>query len=538
LAALVALYGGPVEAQPLVVVDAGHGGRDPGAVGCNLQEKDIVLDVSRRLDGLLRDAGLRSALTRDNDSFVELRARAAFANDRGATLFVAIHANSNAGSPATGTETWIAEGASNTSNQLATRLQRELIAEWGLRDRGVKRANFTVLTATAMPAALTEIAFINRCDPDAALLGNANARAGIAAAHARAITAQLGVEAPPPPNNQTGVLRGVVFEDRGAGLDDPSVRLGGATVSASGQQARSAADTGAWQFTLPPGEHRVVARLDGFADGTRTCTVVAGQDVWCSVGLVRAMAPPPPPPDPVPDAAVPDPVRVDAAVEDAAVRPPQEEFDLGAPPDFGRPPEGEVDAYRPPARPRDAGRPPATGSDAGDPAEDEPTGTFCAAAPGGAGGSVALALLLLVGLLAIATLLLGRVPSLLAGLSGVCGARIAGATSGMLHVTSGLSGPPLAAYAVNDRWEQRSFVASVQVVFVAFALVTIGLRPMPVTPIGDIAILSAATVLGIAAGTWLTRFIPARIARRAMLTVAWLGAGVVLTRGLLALTVG
>ncbi|MCA9527377.1 MAG: N-acetylmuramoyl-L-alanine amidase, partial [Myxococcales bacterium] len=103
LAALVALYGGPVEAQPLVVVDAGHGGRDPGAVGCNLQEKDIVLDVSRRLDGLLRDAGLRSALTRDNDSFVELRARAAFANDRGATLFVAIHANSNAGSPATGT---------------------------------------------------------------------------------------------------------------------------------------------------------------------------------------------------------------------------------------------------------------------------------------------------------------------------------------------------------------------------------------------------------------------------------------------------
>ena len=148
------------------------------------------------------------------------------------------------------------------------------------------------------------------------------------------------------------------------------------------------------------------------------------------------------------------------------------------------------------------------------------------------------ALLLLVGLLAIATLLLGRVPSLLAGLSGACGARIAGATSGMLHVTSGLSGPPLAAYAVNDRWEQRSFVASVQVVFVAFALATIGLRPMPVTPIGDIAILSAATVLGIAAGTWLTRFIPVSIARRAMLTVAWLGAGVVLTRGLLALTVG
>ncbi|MEZ4475724.1 MAG: N-acetylmuramoyl-L-alanine amidase, partial [bacterium] len=373
-------------AQPLVVIDAGHGGRDPGAVGCDLLEEGRR---ARRQPPAGRPAPAGRAalgLTRGDDTFVELRNRAAFANDRGATLFVAIHANSNAGAPATGTETWIAEAASNTSSQLATKLQRELIAEWGLRDRGVKRANFTVLTATAMPAALTEIAFINRCDPDAGLLGNANARAGIAAAHARAIAEQLGVDAPPPPGGQTGVLRGVVFEDRGAGLDDPSVRLEGADVSASGQQGRSAAGTGAWQFTLPPGEHRVVARLAGFADGTRTCTVNAGGETWCSVGLVRAGAPPPPPPA---DAGVPPPPPpedADAAVPvedpDAEVRPPQEEFDLGPVADFGRPPEGEVDAYRPPARRRDAGAPPAEGTDAGDPAEQEPTGTFCAQVPG------------------------------------------------------------------------------------------------------------------------------------------------------------
>lgn len=148
------------------------------------------------------------------------------------------------------------------------------------------------------------------------------------------------------------------------------------------------------------------------------------------------------------------------------------------------------------------------------------------------------ALLLLVALLAYGTLLIGRMPALLGMLTGVCGARIAGATAGMLHVTSGLSGPPLAAYAVNDKWEQRSFVASVQVVFTAFSLVTVALRPLPATPIGDIAWMALATVAGIALGTWLSRFIPARAARLAMLAIAWIGATVVLVRGVFALGLG
>jgi N-acetylmuramoyl-L-alanine amidase len=300
-------------AQPLVVLDPGHGGQDPGAVGCGLEEKDVVLDVGRRLDGLLQAAGLRTAMTRADDRFIELRARAAFANDRGATLFVSMHANANAGQPATGTETWIARAASNTSNQLAGRLQRELVAEWGLRDRGVKREDFSVLVNTSMPAALTEMAFINRCDPDAALLGNADARQRIAAAHARAITGQLGVDAPPAQN--TGTLRGVVFEDRGAGLDDTSARLGGARVVVTGAEARSAADTGAWTFQIAPGDQRVTVSLAGFREGSRTCLVQAGAETWCSVGLVRN--PEVPPEDP--DVGVPPETPADQGVIDQGV---------------------------------------------------------------------------------------------------------------------------------------------------------------------------------------------------------------------------
>ncbi len=98
-------------AQPLVVVDPGHGARDPGAVGCGNQEDDVVLDVGRRIRPQLEAAGLRVAMTREEERFVELRARAAFANDRGAEVFLSVHANANGGAPASGSETWIANGA-------------------------------------------------------------------------------------------------------------------------------------------------------------------------------------------------------------------------------------------------------------------------------------------------------------------------------------------------------------------------------------------------------------------------------------------
>jgi len=154
-------------AQPLIVIDAGHGGTDPGAVGCSLEEANVVLDVALRLRTELEAAGIRVALTRDVDEFVGLSARAAFANSRSADGFVSIHSNANSGTPASGTETWIANAAGARSLSLAELIQAEMVRAWGLPDRGVKRADFVVVRDTTMPAALAQLEFTNRCPPGA-----------------------------------------------------------------------------------------------------------------------------------------------------------------------------------------------------------------------------------------------------------------------------------------------------------------------------------------------------------------------------------
>ncbi|WP_404431735.1 TSUP family transporter [Microbacterium lacus] len=145
------------------------------------------------------------------------------------------------------------------------------------------------------------------------------------------------------------------------------------------------------------------------------------------------------------------------------------------------------------------------------------------------------ALLLLIAAMAYFALIAGWIPALSASLRGRPGAVVAGSAAGFMHVASGLSGPALAAYAVGDKWEQRRFAASVQVIFVVFSAVSVALRGLPVSPIPDVWILVAATVAGIIVGTLLTRFVPPRVARTAMLTIAWAGATVVLVRGILAL---
>jgi len=145
------------------------------------------------------------------------------------------------------------------------------------------------------------------------------------------------------------------------------------------------------------------------------------------------------------------------------------------------------------------------------------------------------ALLLLIAAMAYFALVAGWIPALSATLRGRPGAVVAGSAAGFMHVASGLSGPPLAAYAVGDRWAQRRFAASVQVIFAVFSIVSVALRGLPASPVADVWILVAATVVGIAAGTVLTRFVPPRAARIAMLAIAWAGATVVLGRGILAL---
>lgn len=145
------------------------------------------------------------------------------------------------------------------------------------------------------------------------------------------------------------------------------------------------------------------------------------------------------------------------------------------------------------------------------------------------------ALLLLIAAMAYFALVAGWIPALSASLRGKTGAVVAGSAAGFMHVASGLSGPPLAAYAVGDKWPQRRFAASVQVIFAIFSIVSVALRGLPVSPVADIWLLIGATAAGIAIGTLLSRHVPPRVARIAMLAIAWAGATVVLVRGILAL---
>ena len=282
LSGLLLLGASSARAQPLVVLDPGHGGSDPGAVGCGLEEDDGVLDVSLRLRALLEAAGVRVTMTRETDTSVGLSARASLANAMNADVFVSNHSNANAGTPASGTETFVATAASARSVTLATLIQDELVATWGLPDRGVKYANFVVVRDTNMPAALAELAFTNRCTPDAALLASPTARQDIAAAEARAILEWLGI-AP----SETGEVRGVVFEDQGVGTEDLTVRLPGSILTVIETSASATADSpdANWSFTVPSGSYTIEASAPGHVTSRRTCVVTGGATTWCSIGL-------------------------------------------------------------------------------------------------------------------------------------------------------------------------------------------------------------------------------------------------------------
>ncbi|MDA3146272.1 sulfite exporter TauE/SafE family protein [Leucobacter sp. UCMA 4100] len=148
------------------------------------------------------------------------------------------------------------------------------------------------------------------------------------------------------------------------------------------------------------------------------------------------------------------------------------------------------------------------------------------------------ALLTLVGAAAICALLVPMLPLKPhpnTGARGAIPALGAGAVSGFLSVTSGLSGPPLVAYGTSSRWEHRSFVASIQVVFVAFAAVTLALRGLPSVQPTSYALFAVALVVGLIVGIGLDTIVPVRVARIGMFVCAWAGAVSVLARGIIAL---
>jgi N-acetylmuramoyl-L-alanine amidase len=183
-----------------IVIDPGHGGRDPGALGAGVSEAEVVLDVALRLEKLLRAAGVDVVLTRRTDEYVPLEERPAIAVREQADLFLSIHANASRRRAARGVESYFLNfstdpaaeevaarenaATSRTINNLpdilkaitlnnkldesrtfAAVIQRAMATQLGrvnsgIRDLGVKQAPFVVLIGADMPSVLVEIAFI------------------------------------------------------------------------------------------------------------------------------------------------------------------------------------------------------------------------------------------------------------------------------------------------------------------------------------------------------------------------------------------
>ena len=146
----------------LVVIDPGHGGPDPGAIGIGgIRETDVVLEVSKIVKKLLSDKGVKVALTRKNEIDLDLPPRVSFANDIDADIFVSIHANASRGKrrDINGLETFYYRGGKG--RLLAKKIQKQILrVSPGSPDRGVKQGRFYVIKNTRMPAVLVEIGFL------------------------------------------------------------------------------------------------------------------------------------------------------------------------------------------------------------------------------------------------------------------------------------------------------------------------------------------------------------------------------------------
>ena len=181
-----------------IVIDPGHGGKDPGAFGGNTRkERTIVLSISKKLREILTQRGYTVLMTRDTNRFIPLKERTAFAIQHKADLFLSIHANGSESPKAKGIETYyldvastdkaseiiaarenadsgysiqelekllkgiIQESKSEDSRRLAGYIQQALVQATGAIDRGVKHARFVVLIGTNVPAVLIETGFVS-----------------------------------------------------------------------------------------------------------------------------------------------------------------------------------------------------------------------------------------------------------------------------------------------------------------------------------------------------------------------------------------
>ncbi len=156
-----------------IIVDAGHGGKDPGAPGVGpAVEKVVNLGISAKLATALRREGADVAMSRTGDRFISLDDRAALADRRKADMFVSIHADAAASPSAQGATIYIARGASRASRHTAQSVASAL-KRAGITCRGINRAGFRVLVGHSRPAMLVECGFLSNQQEARALADSA-----------------------------------------------------------------------------------------------------------------------------------------------------------------------------------------------------------------------------------------------------------------------------------------------------------------------------------------------------------------------------
>jgi N-acetylmuramoyl-L-alanine amidase len=190
-----ALIAAPIDYSPpqltgTVVIDPGHGGKDPGATSATgYYEKDINLQLARKVASILRARGLTVVMTRDNDIFLELEERAAVANRYNPELFVSIHHDSHPDSARRGYTVYVARSPSIFTRQ-AARTIVSAMSSLGLNSYGVSAADYRVLVQTRCPAVLIEAGHLSNRS-EAALLGTPDFQDRLAAAIAAGIASAV-----------------------------------------------------------------------------------------------------------------------------------------------------------------------------------------------------------------------------------------------------------------------------------------------------------------------------------------------------------
>ena len=173
-----------------VVIDAGHGGHDRGGIpGQRVSEKDMTLDVARRLKGVLQASGYRVVMTRDSDVFVPLGTRTAIANSYRNAIFVSVHFNSATRRGASGIETYF---YGRDSLALASAVHHYVAGGAPSENRGVRRRGYFVLRRTNVPAVLVECGFLTN-PTEAAYAQNASYRQKLAEAIAAGVRSRNSV---------------------------------------------------------------------------------------------------------------------------------------------------------------------------------------------------------------------------------------------------------------------------------------------------------------------------------------------------------